>query len=68
MRKLTPVSVAEDGRNHFRVEAELAGGAPRLSPNMEGVAKVQAGQRTLLWIWTHRFTDWLRLQWWKWVP
>ncbi len=68
VRKLTPVSVAEDGHNYFRVEAELGGDAPQLSPNMEGVAKVQAGQRSLLWIWTHRLTDWLRLQWWKWVP
>ena len=66
--KLTPVSVAEDGRNHFRVEAALDGDAPKLSPNMEGVAKVQVGRETLLWIWTHRLTDWLRLAWWKVVP
>lgn len=66
--KLTPVSVAEEGRNHFRVEAALDGAAPRLSPNMEGVAKVEAGRESLLWIWTHRFTDWLRLVWWKVVP
>lgn len=66
--KLTPVSVAEEGRNHFRVEAALDDAAPRLSPNMEGVAKVEAGRESLLWIWTHRFTDWLRLLWWKVVP
>jgi multidrug resistance efflux pump len=66
--KLTPVSVAEDGRNHFRVEAALDGAALKLSPNMEGVAKVLAGRESLLWIWTHRLTDWLRLAWWKVVP
>lgn len=66
--KLTPVSVAEGGSNHFRVEAALTGTAPKLSPNMEGVAKVQAGRASLLWIWTHRSTDWLRLAWWKWMP
>ena len=66
--KLTPVSVAEGGSNHFRVEAALTGTAPKLSPNMEGVAKVQAGRASLLWIWTHRSTDWLRLTWWKWMP
>lgn len=66
--KLTPVSVAEDGRNHFRVEAALAGGAPKLSPNMEGVAKVNAGRESLLWIWTHRLVDWLRLVSWKLLP
>ncbi len=66
--KLTPVSVAEEGRNHFRVEATLDGAAPKLSPNMEGVAKVHSGRESLLWIWTHRFTDWLRLAWWKVMP
>ena len=71
VNKLTPVSVAEDGRNHFRVEASLAaatGPTPQLSPNMEGVAKVSADERTLLWIWTRRLSDWVRLTWWKWVP
>ena len=68
VKKLTPVLVAEDGRNHFRVEAELAQGAPQLSPNMEGVGKVNAGRASLLWIWSRPLIDWLRLAWWQWVP
>lgn len=68
VKKLTPISVAEDGRNHFRVEAELGPGAPRLRPNMEGVGKVEAGRASLLWIWTRSLTDWLRLTWWKLMP
>jgi biotin carboxyl carrier protein len=72
VRRITPVSVAEEGRNYFRVEAELqtdAGQpAPPMRPGMEGVGKVDAGQRSLLWIWTHRFTDWLRLKSWEWLP
>lgn len=67
VRRITPVAVAEEGRNHFRVEATLVDGAvPGMRPGMEGVAKVQAGERSLLWIGTHRFTDWLRLAWWRW--
>lgn len=66
--KLTPVSVAEGGRNHFRVEAQLQGDAPKLSPNMEGVAKVDAGQRSLLWVWARPLVDWARLAWWKLMP
>jgi multidrug resistance efflux pump len=66
--KLTPISVAEDGRNFFRVEARLGDQAPRLSPNMEGVAKVDAGRRSLLWVWTHPLIDWARLAWWKAMP
>ena len=67
--RITPVSVAEQGRNHFRVEAELQiAVVAQMRPGMEGVAKVDAGSRSLLWIWTHRFTDWLRLVLWQWWP
>lgn len=66
--KVTPVSVAEDGRNYFRIEADLAPGAVAVRPGMEGIAKVRAADRSLLWIWTHRFTDWLRLTLWQWSP
>jgi hypothetical protein len=68
VKKLTPVSVAEEGRNYFRVEAELVGKPPQLSPNMEGVAKVDAGSHSLLWAWTRPLLDWLRLGWWKLMP
>ena len=64
------VSVAgvEEGQNLFRVEADLDAAAPQLRPGMEGVGRIDAGERPLLWIWTHRFVDWLRLSWWRWLP
>lgn len=68
VKKITPVSVPQDGRNQFRVEAELTGEAPKLSPNMEGVGKIAAGSAPLLWQWTHPLLDWLRLAWWKLLP
>lgn len=68
VKKLTPISIAEDGRNHFRVEAELGPGAPHLRPNMEGIGKVDAGRASLLWIWTRSLVDWLRLAWWRATP
>ena len=37
----------------------------RLRPGMEGVAKIDAGPRRLLWIWTHGLVDWARLWLWK---
>lgn len=71
VRRITPVSVAEEGRNFFRVEAELdkavANPSVKMRPGMEGVGKIDAGRRSLLWIWTHRFTDWLRLKSWEWL-
>lgn len=69
VKTVTPVAVAEEGRNSFRVEADLGGAAvPALRPNMEGVAKVAVGRESALWVWTHRFTDWLRMSWWHWTP
>jgi RND family efflux transporter MFP subunit len=58
--KVTPVATAEDGRNNFRVEAEVVGQRGGIQPGMEGVGKVDAGERTLLWIGFHRLADWLR--------
>ena len=67
--KLTSVTANEDGRNVFRVEAELGEGAPEaLRPGMEGVAKVAIDRRSQLWIWTRGLRDWLRLFLWKWLP
>ena len=62
------VAAASDGRNAFEVEAALDTTPSPLRPGMEGVGKIDAGQRRLLWIWTHRFTDWLRLKAWEWLP
>jgi RND family efflux transporter MFP subunit len=62
---VTPVARAKEGRNAFRVEASLEGASERLRPGMEGIAKIAAGRRSLAWIWTHRFTNWLRLKVWS---
>jgi hypothetical protein len=65
---ITPVATQIDGRNVFRVEAKIDGQIARLRPGMEGIGKVVVGERGLLWIWTHRFFDWLRLALWNWMP
>ena len=67
--KITPISTAEDGRNYFRVEASLVSEPPAiLRPGMEGVGKIDAGQRKMVWIWTHKITYWLRMFFWSWWP
>jgi RND family efflux transporter MFP subunit len=69
VRSITPVNIAKDGRNLYRTEAVLEGqGAQRLRPGMEGVGKIAIDERKLVWIWTHRFTDWVRLWIWSWLP
>jgi biotin carboxyl carrier protein len=65
---ITPVSMAKEGRNFFRVEAQVEQPSKRLRPGMEGVGKIDAGDRKLIWIWTHEMIDWLRLKLWSWLP
>ncbi|MBI3447900.1 MAG: HlyD family efflux transporter periplasmic adaptor subunit [Acidobacteria bacterium] len=66
--KITPVSLSEEGRSYFRVEAALAGASERLRPGMEGYAKVDIDRRRLIWIWTRDLIDWARLKIWSWWP
>ena len=66
--RITPVAEAREGRNYFRVEARLDEVSERLRPGMEGIAKTRVEERLLIWIWTRKFVDWLRLTLWTWVP
>src|SRR4051812_23633985 len=66
--KTTPVNTAKEGRNFFRVEAQLEGAADRLRPGMEGIGKIYVDERHLFWIWTHSLTDWVQLWIWSWMP
>ncbi|MRR50341.1 MAG: HlyD family efflux transporter periplasmic adaptor subunit [Rhodocyclaceae bacterium] len=65
--QITPVALAREGRSYFRVEAMLVRNIDRLRPGMEGVAKIDTGSQKLLWIWTHKLVDWLRLTLWTWL-
>lgn len=68
VEKITPVSAARDGRNYFRVEANMAKAPAQLRPGMEGIGKIDIAQRRLIWLWTHHAVDWLRLLIWSWLP
>lgn len=67
VERVTPVSRTEGGTNYFRAEALLASEVPELRPGMEGIAKVDVEPRRLIWIWTHRAVNWLRLTLWTWI-
>ncbi len=66
--KITPVAQTKEGRSFFRVEARLSDASPRLRPGMKGIAKIEIGQRRLIWIWTRALRDWLRVATWQWLP
>jgi RND family efflux transporter MFP subunit len=67
VNRITPVATPGQGRNYFEVEARLNGKREDLRPGLQGVAKVEAGSRSVLWIWTHRLYGWLRLMLWSWI-
>jgi hypothetical protein len=66
VERILPVSSAADGRNFFRVEASLEEDSEALRPGMLGIGKIDAGEHRLIWLWTHKLTDWLRLSLWSW--
>lgn len=69
VQRVTPVAnVTRDGRNVFDVEAKLDAGSVVPRHGLQGVAKIEAGQRSLAWITTRRVVDWLRLSIWSWLP
>ena len=67
VNRITPVATTGPGRNFFEVEAKLKAKADQLRPGLLGVGKVESGSRSLLWIWTHRISDWTRLTLWSWI-
>ncbi|MDJ0779663.1 MAG: HlyD family efflux transporter periplasmic adaptor subunit [Gammaproteobacteria bacterium] len=66
VERVTSVAKADSGANIFRVEASLPNAPKLLRPGMQGIGKIYAGERRLIWIWTHEVVDWMRLKLWSW--
>jgi multidrug efflux pump subunit AcrA (membrane-fusion protein) len=72
VERVMPVAKPEVGRNSFLAEARITTssgatvGMASLRPGLQGLARLDAGQRPLYWLIGHRFSDWLRLKWWAW--
>ncbi len=65
VEKINPLAEVNEQRNVFKVRVRLLETRPWLRPGMEGVAKVDAGERHYAWIWTRAAINWLRMQlWW----
>ncbi len=68
VKKITPVSENREGNNFFRVEAQLLEHRDYLRPGMEGVGKINVGERKLIWILTREMINWFQLKIWTWWP
>jgi biotin carboxyl carrier protein len=65
VQRIDPVAVTEEGKNVYLVRAFFQ---EKVSswwrPGMSGVAKINIGRRNILWIFTHRTIDFLRIFFW----
>ena len=61
---ITPISTSKNGHTYFRVEAKLKTNDEHLQPGMEGVGKIEVGDRNLIWIITHKAMDSIKLMLW----
>jgi len=66
--KITPIAIAEEGKNAFRVEAALSHVTGQLRPGMEGVGKIFVDRRNLFSIWTRSLKEKATLWLWAWWP
>ncbi|MFT5484981.1 MAG: multidrug resistance efflux pump, partial [Halieaceae bacterium] len=65
VESLTPVTEVRDGGTVFRVEGRLEESHALFRPGLVGVAKVEAGSKLLIDIWTIDFRKWLTLKMWS---
>jgi RND family efflux transporter MFP subunit len=66
VERITPMATVKDGQNVYEVEATLTDKALYLRPGLQGVAKIAAGEKPIIWSLSHRIIDWLKLTLWKW--
>lgn len=66
IERIEPVAIAEAKGSVFKVRGVVEAEAREWwRPGMSGVAKINTGKRRLIWIFTHRLIDFLRLHlWW----
>jgi multidrug efflux pump subunit AcrA (membrane-fusion protein) len=69
INRIDPQGEPKDGSNVFKVYADVPESSdhPEWRPGMEGEARIDIDKRTIVWIWTHKFVDWLRLKTWVWL-
>lgn len=61
---ISPAAQADGEGNAFTLRARLEEDADWLRPGMSGIARLNAGDRTLAWRATHRIIDFIRMRLW----
>ena len=64
VERIVPSTEVKDNAAHFKVIANLDQLDPKWLPGMEGEARIDIEKRTLIWQWTHRVVEFVRLKLW----
>ena len=68
IRQITPMAQVKESANVFPAEARIVDAhGTMLRPGMVGVARIDAGERSLLWVALRRSIDWLKFRLWVWL-
>jgi hypothetical protein len=62
--RIVELPQTKDGDNTFTIYAHLDQTSPSWRPGLVGEARVEVEHRPLIWIWTHKFFDYLRFKLW----
>jgi hypothetical protein len=64
IERIVPLPSPKEGTNTYTVHATLEQIEPDWRPGMRGEARVDVRHERLIWIWTHKFVDWVRFKLW----
>lgn len=62
--RVSPVAEIRQGRSVYVAEATVTGSSPWMKSGMEGLARVDLGRKPVWWMASHRFVDYLRMNFW----
>ena len=64
VQRISPIAEPQGLSNVFMVRAQLDEIPDDLRPGMQGVAKLELGQKHYAWIWTRKLRNWVRMFFW----
>ncbi|MCM8536986.1 MAG: efflux RND transporter periplasmic adaptor subunit [Lentisphaeraceae bacterium] len=64
VKEISSIAEVKDQQNVFKVKMFVAEKPSWLRPGMEGLVKVKHGERALIWIWSRKAINWVRMKLW----
>ena len=66
VERIVPMATPKDSANVFEVRCQIEDPADWLRPGMEGIGRINIGDKPIYWMLSHRMADAVRL--WTWIP